>query len=221
MEMTILWLEEHSLILVRLFKSTVTYHKINKIFNLHLLTGIINQLVSKPGPRTIHIPSGEEMDIFDASQLYKKEGNQLIVIAGKEYGTGSSRDWAAKGPWKLGINGKFRSSQFIVLNNILPLYLLTAVIAESFERIHRSNLVGMGIIPLQFLKGQQASSLGLTGKEKYTINIPEDVRPGQIIKVQVISVNKIKHIFRGTILTLIYLRWMDAISKLNYVSILT
>ena len=79
----------------------------------------------------------------------------------------------------------------------------------------------MGIIPLQFLKGQQASSLGLTGKEKYTINIPEDVRPGQIIKVQVISVNKIKHIFRRTILTLIYLRWMDAIFKLSYVSILT
>lgn len=67
-------------------------------------------MVSKPGPRTIHIPSGEEMDIFDASELYKKEGHHLIVIAGKEYGTGSSRDWAAKGPWKLGIKGKLNLS---------------------------------------------------------------------------------------------------------------
>jgi len=67
---------------------------------------LINQLVAKAGPRTIHIPSGEEMDIFDAAELYRKENRQLIVITGKEYGTGSSRDWAAKGPWKLGVKGK-------------------------------------------------------------------------------------------------------------------
>lgn len=125
---------------------------------------LINQLVAKAGPRTIHIPSGEEMDIFDAAELYRKENRQLIVITGKEYGTGSSRDWAAKGPWKLGVK---------------------AVIAESFERIHRSNLVGMGIIPLQFLDGQNASSLGLTGRETYSINVPEDVKPGQILDIMV------------------------------------
>ena len=66
---------------------------------------LINHLVSKPGPRTIHIPSGEDMDILDAAELYRKEGRKLIVLAGKEYGTGSSRDWAAKGPWKLGVAG--------------------------------------------------------------------------------------------------------------------
>lgn len=125
---------------------------------------LINYLVSKPGPRTIHIPSGEEMDIFDAAEIYKKEERPLIIIAGKEYGTGSSRDWAAKGPWMLGVK---------------------AVIAESFERIHRSNLVGMGIIPLQFLEGQHASSLGLTGKEVFTINIPEDLTPGMVVKIEV------------------------------------
>ncbi|XP_046651570.1 cytoplasmic aconitate hydratase-like isoform X2 [Daphnia pulicaria] len=125
---------------------------------------LINNLVSKPGPRTIHIPSGEEMDIFDAAERYRKDKCNLIVLAGKEYGTGSSRDWAAKGPWKLGI---------------------TAVIAESFERIHRSNLVGMGILPLQFLEGQQAKSLGLTGREKFTINIHADIKPGQLVEVQV------------------------------------
>lgn len=125
---------------------------------------LVNQLVSKPGPRTVHIPTGEEMDIFDAAELYKRDGHDLIVIAGKEYGTGSSRDWAAKGPWKLGIK---------------------AIIAESFERIHRSNLAGMGILPLQFLEGQQASSLGLTGKETYAVNIPSDVKPGEILTVEV------------------------------------
>ncbi len=77
---------------------------------------LINNLVSKPGPRTIHIPSGEEMDIFDAAELYRKEGRKLIVLAGKEYGTGSSRDWAAKGPWKLGVTGKYQDYQ---INNIL------------------------------------------------------------------------------------------------------
>ena len=100
------------------------------------------------GGVTLHIPDGEQMSIYDAAMKYKDEGTQLIVIAGKEYGSGSSRDWAAKGPRLLGIR---------------------AVIAESYERIHRSNLVGMGILPLQFKPGDTAESLGLTGHESFTI----------------------------------------------------
>jgi aconitate hydratase len=100
------------------------------------------------GPFTVHLPDGEQMTIFDASLKYAAEGTPLIVLAGKEYGSGSSRDWAAKGPRLLGVR---------------------AVIAESFERIHRSNLVGMGILPLQFAHGQSAASLGLTGQERYDI----------------------------------------------------
>jgi aconitate hydratase len=92
------------------------------------------------------LPEGEPMSIFDASVEYAKRGVPLIILAGKEYGSGSSRDWAAKGPKLLGVR---------------------AVIAESFERIHRSNLVGMGILPLQFEAGQNAESLGLTGEEVY------------------------------------------------------
>jgi aconitate hydratase A / 2-methylisocitrate dehydratase len=100
------------------------------------------------GPFTVHLPDGEQMTIYDASLKYAAEGTPLIVLAGKEYGSGSSRDWAAKGPRLLGVR---------------------AVIAESFERIHRSNLVGMGILPLQFAPGQNAGSLGLTGAERYDI----------------------------------------------------
>ena len=100
------------------------------------------------GTWTVHVPSGEEMTIFDASQRYLAEGTPLIVIAGQEYGTGSSRDWAAKGPKLLGVK---------------------AVIAESYERIHRSNLLMMGILPLQFAAGENAESLGLTGREEFAI----------------------------------------------------
>jgi len=100
------------------------------------------------GPFTAHLPEGEVMTIYDASLKYAAEGTPLIVLAGKEYGAGSSRDWAAKGPRLLGVR---------------------AVIAESFERIHRSNLVGMGILPLQFAAGQNPATLGLTGKERYDI----------------------------------------------------
>jgi aconitate hydratase len=100
------------------------------------------------GGVTQHIPSGESMSIFDASVKYKAEGTPLVILAGKEYGTGSSRDWAAKGTMLLGVK---------------------AVIAESFERIHRSNLIGMGVLPLQFKDGQNAQSLGLTGKESFEI----------------------------------------------------
>jgi aconitate hydratase len=92
------------------------------------------------------LPDGEGMSIFDASVRYAERGVPLVILAGKEYGSGSSRDWAAKGPKLLGVR---------------------AVIAESFERIHRSNLVGMGILPLQFVEGQTAESLGLTGEEVY------------------------------------------------------
>ena len=89
----------------------------------------------------MHLPSGAQMPIYDAAMHYKAEGTPLVILAGKEYGTGSSRDWAAKGTILLGVK---------------------AVIAETFERIHRSNLVGMGVLPLQFLPGQNAQSLGLT-----------------------------------------------------------
>jgi len=108
-----------------------------------------NQLApGTEGGWTTHVPSGEQMSIYDASVRYQKEGTPLFVIAGKEYGTGSSRDWAAKGTLLLGVK---------------------AVIAESFERIHRSNLVGMGVLPLQFLEGQNPESLGLTGRETFSI----------------------------------------------------
>src|SRR4051794_14712077 len=100
------------------------------------------------GTWTAHVPSGEEMTIFDASARYLADGTPLIVIAGKEYGTGSSRDWAAKGPKLLGVR---------------------AVIAESYERIHRSNLLMMGILPLQFMQGETPTSLGLSGREEFAI----------------------------------------------------
>ncbi|XP_075221965.1 cytoplasmic aconitate hydratase-like isoform X2 [Lycorma delicatula] len=123
-----------------------------------------NKLLGKPGPRTIHIPSGEELDVFDAAERYKASGTPLILIVGKEYGCGSSRDWAAKGPLLLGVK---------------------AVIAESYERIHRSNLVGMGLIPLQFLPGQNADTLKLTGHELYNIEIPDVLTPQQNITVKI------------------------------------
>ncbi|MDH3984654.1 MAG: aconitate hydratase, partial [Gammaproteobacteria bacterium] len=101
------------------------------------------------GGWTCHQPSGEQMSIFDASVKYREEGTPLVVLAGSEYGTGSSRDWAAKGTVLLGVK---------------------AVIAKSFERIHRSNLIGMGVLPLQFLDGQDAESLELTGSETFDIS---------------------------------------------------
>ncbi|HZO34625.1 MAG TPA: aconitate hydratase [Gaiellaceae bacterium] len=100
------------------------------------------------GTWTVHVPSGEEMSIFEASQRYLADGTPLVVLAGKEYGSGSSRDWAAKGPKLLGVR---------------------AVIAESYERIHRSNLLMMGILPLQFMDGESAESLGLTGREEFSV----------------------------------------------------
>src|SRR6201999_180219 len=108
-----------------------------------------NQMVpGVEGGVTVHYPSRERMAIYDAAMRYKKEKVPLVIFAGKEYGSGSSRDWAAKGPNLLGVR---------------------AVIAESFERIHRSNLVGMGVLPLQFQDGENAESLGLTGEEEFSI----------------------------------------------------
>jgi aconitate hydratase len=116
------------------------------------------------GGVTRHLPDGETMSIYDASEKYAKEGVPLVVIAGKEYGTGSSRDWAAKGTFLLGVR---------------------AVIAESFERIHRSNLVGMGVLPLQFLEGEGREKHGLTGEEKITIRgLAAGVQPRKRLTVE-------------------------------------
>ncbi|XXG69113.1 hypothetical protein AAC387_Pa06g2057 [Persea americana] len=127
---------------------------------------LVNKLLKgEVGPRTIHIPTGEKLNVFDAAMRYKADGHNTIVLAGAEYGSGSSRDWAAKGPMLLGVK---------------------AVIAKSFERIHRSNLVGMGIIPLCFKPGEDAETLGLTGHERYTIDLPSsvsEIRPGQDVIV--------------------------------------
>ncbi|CAL0314491.1 unnamed protein product [Lupinus luteus] len=127
---------------------------------------IVNKFLNgEVGPKTLHIPSGEKLSVFDAATKYKSEGHDTIILAGAEYGSGSSRDWAAKGPMLLGVK---------------------AVIAKSFERIHRSNLVGMGIIPLCFKNGEDADTLGLTGHERYTIDLPSNVseiRPSQDVTV--------------------------------------
>ncbi len=111
------------------------------------------------GTWTVHLPSGEETTIYEASERYLAEGTPLIVIAGKEYGSGSSRDWAAKGPNLLGVK---------------------AVIAESYERIHRSNLLMMGILPLQFRAGETPDTLGLTGRETFAIEGIENGEAGEV-----------------------------------------
>ncbi len=111
------------------------------------------------GTWTVHLPEGEEMTIFEASQRYLAEGTPTIVIAGKEYGSGSSRDWAAKGPNLLGVR---------------------AVIAESYERIHRSNLLMMGILPLQFRDGETPDTLGLTGREQFAIEGIENAEASEV-----------------------------------------
>jgi len=125
-----------------------------------------NELVpGQEGDWTVYGPTGEHMRIYDASQLYQQAGTPLLVIAGKEYGSGSSRDWAAKGTLLLGVK---------------------AVIAEGYERIHRSNLVGMGVLPLQFLPGEDRGSLGLTGAETYDIvGLGDDLEPGRRVGVRV------------------------------------
>jgi aconitate hydratase len=118
------------------------------------------------GPWTTHLPDGEVTTIYEAALRYRDEGVALIVLAGKEYGSGSSRDWAAKGPSLLGVR---------------------AVIAESFERIHRSNLVGMGVLPLQFADGASAEALGLTGRERFDVRGLAGVGPGARVTVEATS----------------------------------
>src|SRR3712207_921419 len=121
--------------------------------------GGVTKYLGKPGENV-----GEVTSIFEASERYQKDGVPLIVLAGKDYGMGSSRDWAAKGVYLLGIK---------------------AVIAETYERIHRSNLVGRGVLPLQFLRGQNRASLGLTGTGTFEIMVGEDLKPLSEVKVRV------------------------------------
>jgi len=111
---------------------------------------LINKMVDKVGPETVHVPSGTKMAVFDAAEKYQTAGVDTIILAGNEYGSGSSRDWAAKGPFLQGVK---------------------AVIAQSYERIHRSNLVGMGILPLQFKAGESADTHGLDGTETFSIDL--------------------------------------------------
>lgn len=129
---------------------------------------LVNKLVDgKAGPKTVHLPTNETLDVFDAAERYKQDAVPLMILAGKDYGSGSSRDWAAKGPFLLGVK---------------------AVLAESYERIHRSNLVGMGIVPLQYKEGDTAQSLGLSGKEQLSVLMPEnpdDLRPRQTVSVKI------------------------------------
>ncbi|MFN8519061.1 MAG: aconitate hydratase [Chloroflexota bacterium] len=124
-----------------------------------------NALAEKEGPFTTHQPDGEAMTLYDAAMRYAAEGTPLVILAGTEYGSGSSRDWAAKGTRLLGVR---------------------AVIAQSYERIHRSNLVGMGVLPLQFLPGESAASLGLTGREAFDITgLATGLRPRSELRVVV------------------------------------
>jgi aconitate hydratase len=123
-----------------------------------------NELVNREGSFTLYHPTGEVTTVYEASELYRENALPLIILAGKEYGSGSSRDWAAKGASLLGVR---------------------AIIAESFERIHRSNLVGMGVLPLQFLSGESAASLKLKGDEIYDIHDLDDITPGKAIPVQI------------------------------------
>ena len=140
---------------------------------------IRNKMVGgKEGGWTVHVPTGEEMSIYEASSRYMSDGTDLVVIGGKEYGTGSSRDWAAKGTALLGAR---------------------CVIAESFERIHRSNLVGMGVLPLQFEQGQSAESLGITGFETFSVSgISEDLYPGKKMAVTVTDTDGGQREFHAT-----------------------
>ncbi|GMU40175.1 MAG: aconitate hydratase [Chloroflexota bacterium] len=126
-----------------------------------------NALASKDGNWTVHLPDGEEMSIWDAAEKYREEGVPLVILAGKEYGSGSSRDWAAKGPNLQGVK---------------------VAIAQSFERIHRSNLIGMGILPLQFMPGESAQTLGLSGRERYDIvGLAAGLAPKQTVTVRVLA----------------------------------
>jgi aconitate hydratase len=127
-----------------------------------------NRLVEgKEGPYTVHLPDGDEGFIYDIAMRYQAEGVPLAILAGREYGSGSSRDWAAKGPALLGVR---------------------FVLAESYERIHRSNLVGMGILPLQFRPGETAATLGLTGRETFEVTgLQDGLTPHQAVTVRAVQ----------------------------------
>ncbi|KFV61078.1 Iron-responsive element-binding protein 2, partial [Dryobates pubescens] len=124
---------------------------------------LLNKFIGKPAPKTIHFPSGQTLDVFEAAELYQKEGIPVIILAGKKYGLGGSRDWTAKGPYLLGVK---------------------AVLAESYEKVHKSQLVGIGIAPLQFLPGENPSTLGLTGREQFSISFPPDLMPGMTLDIK-------------------------------------
>jgi aconitate hydratase len=129
------------------------------------------------GGVTLHLPDGARMSIYDAAMKYRAEGIPLVVLAGKEYGSGSSRDWAAKGTLLLGVK---------------------AVIAESFERIHRSNLVGMGVLPLQFMPGENVETLGLTGHEVFHVEgLGDDIAPGSEVVVRAVRPNNGQVVFKA------------------------
>jgi aconitate hydratase len=149
-----------------------------------------NQLVAgMEGGVTVHFPDGERMWIYDAAMRYKQEGVPLLVIAGKEYGSGSSRDWAAKGTLLLGIR---------------------AVLAESYERIHRSNLVGMGVLPLQFKEGENAASLGLTGQEVFDIaGLDDGISPRSQVTLTATSPDGSRRSFQAV-------ARLDSIVEVNY-----
>jgi aconitate hydratase len=136
---------------------------------------IKNKLASKEGGFTTYLPTGEELSVYDAAIKYKYDNIPLLILAGKEYGSGSSRDWAAKGTYLLGVK---------------------AVIAESYERIHRSNLIGMGVLPLQFLDGENYTSLGLTGQEFYDIpELNDSIKPLQHFYISATRSNGTSTIF--------------------------
>ncbi|XP_029430353.1 iron-responsive element-binding protein 2 [Rhinatrema bivittatum] len=125
---------------------------------------LLNKFIGRTSPKTIHFPSGQMLDVFEVAELYQKAGIPLIILAGRKYGSGSSRDWAAKGPYLLGVK---------------------AVIAESYEKIHKVQLVEIGIAPLQFLPGENAETLGLTGKEQFSIAFPQELTPRITLEIKV------------------------------------
>uniref|UniRef100_A0A669NYB0 Iron-responsive element-binding protein 2 n=1 Tax=Phasianus colchicus TaxID=9054 RepID=A0A669NYB0_PHACC len=134
---------------------------------------LLNKFIGKPAPKTIHFPSGQTLDVFEAAELYQKEGIPVIILAGKKYGLGSSRDWAAKGPFLLGVK---------------------AVLAESYEKVHKSQLIGIGIAPLQFLPGENPSTLGLTGREQFSILFPPELSPKMTLDIKT-STGKVFSVF--------------------------
>ena len=150
---------------------------------------IKNRLATKEGGYTFHFPSEEEMTVFEAAEKYRTDQTPLFVLAGKEYGSGSSRDWAAKGTFLLGVK---------------------CVVAESYERIHRSNLVGMGVLPLQYKNGETAESLGITGSETFSITgIADGLKP--LKEVMVTAINS-----KGVEVRFMAIARLDSLIEIEY-----